>query len=245
MRVLVTRIEPAASRLAALLREDGHEVFTCPALAIVPQKPMSGELAAARMADAWLFASVPAVEIGWLALAPATPPPCFAVGPATAAALRTRGVEPGLAPGSGAAEQLLTLPALEHLQGRHVAVIRGRGGLDALPAGLAARGARVTLLEVYTREPLSPAQLRAAWQAQECVVASSGDGVRALVAAAGHAHEGAPASSGTMLADELRAATLLVPSARVAELAHALGFLRVIVCAGADDAAVRAALRAG
>ena len=248
MHVLVTRIEPAASRLAEALRGDGHRVDTCPALTIVPLDVPPAVLAAARQADAWLFVSVPSVELGWPLLAPAVAPACYAVGPATAAALRALGVVPELAPGSGAAEQLLTLSSLQHLHGRHLAVVRGRDGLDTLPTTLAARGARVTLLEPYAREPLSAAQLRAAWRAPDCVVASSGDGVRALQAAADTADTAevqeavsAPAG-GESLGAALRAARLLVPSARVAALARSLGFTQVIICDGADDAAVRAAL---
>ncbi len=246
MHVLVTRIEPAATRLAAALRGDGHRVDTCPALTIVPVDVPPAVLAAARQADAWLFVSVPSVELGWPLLAPAVAPACYAVGPATAAALRAVGVVPELAPGSGAAEQLLTLPSLQQLHGRHLAVVRGRDGLDTLPATLAARGARVTLLEPYAREPLSAAQLRAAWHAPDCVVASSGDGVRALQAAADSVpveDAGSWPVGGGSPGATLRATMLLVPSARVAALARSLGFTQVTICDGADDAAVRAALR--
>ena len=246
MHVLVTRIEPAASRLAEGLRADGHRVDTWPALTIAPLDVPPAVLAAARQADAWLFVSVPSVDLGWPLLAPTNAPTCYAVGPATAAALRALGVAPELAPGSGAAEQLLTLPSLQHLHGRHLAVVRGRDGLDTLPTTLAARGARVTLLEPYARLPLSPAQLCAAWHAPQCVVASSGDGVRALKAAADGADEAGHDEStvaAASLGAALRAAMLLVPSARVAALARSLGFTQVTTCDGADDAAVRAALR--
>lgn len=236
MRVLVTRVEPAATALAAVLRADGHAVDVCPALFIVPVPVPSATLAAARAADAWFFVSVPSVEIGWPLLGkagePGAAPISYAVGPATAAALRARGVVAEQAPGSGSAEQLLTLPSLSSMHGRHCAIVRGQGGLATLPETLAARGAQVTLLEVYARQPLTAPALRAAWHAPDRVLAASGDAAQALVAAADAAG----------LGEALRSVPMLVPSERVAALARALGVMRVIVCDGADDSAVRAAL---
>ena len=132
---------------------------------------------------------------------------------------------------SASAEQLLRLPHLQRVHGQRVLIVRGLGGLVLLADTLHERGAAVQLLEVYERVPLAAADLRGHWAPPDCIAVSSGGGLQALIAAA------------DALAVPLRTLPVLVPSKRVAALALELGVARVIVCAGAGDAAVLAALR--
>ncbi|MDR6234693.1 uroporphyrinogen-III synthase [Pseudomonas psychrotolerans] len=112
--------------------------------------------------------------------------------------------------------------------------MRGEGGRDLLVETLTARGVRVEVLELYRRQcPVYPAGLILETLAAErlnAIMVSSGQGFAHLQACAG--------------ADwpELRRYPLLVPSARVAELARANGCHRVIECQGANAGAIAAAL---
>jgi uroporphyrinogen-III synthase len=235
MRVLVTRTEPAATRLAAAMRARGHDSVAWPALAITPVVPPSAHVAAARRAGVAIFVSVHAVRCGLHLLAALPSRQCLAVGAATAAALREAGVA-AVAPAAGeGAEALLRRPALVAVAGADVAIVRGEGGLDVLERELALRGARVHVLEVYRRAPAAASAL-ASQPAFDAVCVGSGDGLRVVVAAlaAGHLRVNA-------------GALLVVPSARVAAAARAdpaCAALRVVDAGAAGDAAVIAALAA-
>ncbi len=233
MRVLVTRPDPANARLAAVLRMAGHQVDQCPALILRGLEPSAGALAAVQTADICVFVSAHAVRFAWRWLRLQLTPHCihFAIGPATAAALGALGLVAQQPLESASAEQLLRLSRLHDVRGQRVVIVRGRGGLALLRDTLLERGAAVQLLEAYERVPLADADLRRNWGPPDCIAVSSGEGLQALIAAA------------DSRAIPLRSVPILVPSKRVAALASELGVARVIVCAGAGDAAVVAALR--
>ncbi len=233
MRVLVTRPDPADARLAAALRMAGYEVDQCPALILRGLEPSAIALTAVQAADMCVFVSVHAVRFAWPWLRTRRTPHCthFAIGPATAAALSALGLFAEQPLESASAEQLLRLPRLQNVRGQRVLIVRGRGGLALLSDTLLDRGAEVQLFEAYERVPLADVDLRRNWGPPDCIAVSSGEGLQALIAAA------------DSQAIPLRNVPTLVPSKRVAALAHELGIARVIVCAGAGDAAVVAALR--
>ena len=232
MRVLVTRPQPADARLAAVLRRAGHEVDQCPALVLRGVEPSASAVAAIHAADMCVFVSVHAVRFAWPLLWARLPGGCryFAVGPATAAALDALGLRDDQPPQAASAEQLLRLPGLREVRGLRVLVVRGRGGLPLLPDTLAARGAQVEVFEAYERLPLAKADLQLCWGPPDCIAVSSGEALLALMSAA------------DALGLAARKVPMLVPSKRVAALGHEVGITRVIVCAGAGDAAVVAAL---
>lgn len=99
MRVLVTRPEPAATRTAARLRAAGHDVIVAPLL-----EPLSVAWTLPRaLPQAVIFTSAAAARLAgplppaWLAL------PAYAVGEATAAAVRAAGFTGVTAAGGTAA----------------------------------------------------------------------------------------------------------------------------------------------
>lgn len=233
MRVLVTRPNPANARLAEALRVAGFKVDECPALLLRSLGLPAAAIAAVQTADICVFVSAHAVRCAWPWLQPHLLPHClhFAIGPATAAALSALGVFAAQPLEAASAEQLLRLPRLQNVRGQRVLIVRGRGGLALLRDTLLERGAEVQLLEAYERVPLAGVELRCNWGPPDCIAVSSGEGLQALLAAA------------DAQALAVRAVPTLVPSTRVAALAHELGVARVIVCAGAGDAAVVAALR--
>lgn len=87
MRVLVTRPEPAASATAAALAGHGHQALLAPLLATAPRL----WVAPATAPQALLVTSANAVRHGGEGLLAYRSFPVFAVGPATAAALRAAG----------------------------------------------------------------------------------------------------------------------------------------------------------
>ncbi len=187
-----------------------------------------------------LVVSKPAARLGLAALDRYWPQPplqaWFAVGAATAAVLEDYGLHVHH-PLREDSEGLLALPALADALRRpepQVLLLRGEGGRDLLVETLSARGARVEVLELYRRQcPQYPAgQVLETLAAERlnAIMVSSGQGFAHLQACAG--------------ADwpVVRRYPLLVPSARVAELARASGCPRVIECQGASAGALIATL---
>ena len=173
-----------------------------------------------------LVVSKPAARLGLAALDRYWPQPplqaWFAVGAATAAVLEDYGLHVHYPPREDS-EGLLALPALADALQRpepQVLLLRGEGGRDLLVETLSARGARVEVLELYRRQcPQYPAgQVLETLAAERlnAIMVSSGQGFAHLQACAG--------------ADwpVVRRYPLLVPSARVAELASARGCPLVI-----------------
>lgn len=223
LRVLILRPERRGDPLAAGLAKGGAEVFCLPLLRIEPLAVAPGALARAAGAD-WIFVSRHAVRHGLAAATAAgltaSGRGLYAVGAATAEALRQ---ECGMAaryPAEPTTAGLLKLPELQAVRGRALMVFRGSGGRDALPKGLRERGAEVSCCEVYRQV----AELRWADSIREhlarpgplLAVAHSGSVVRALHALLERSPGGDPAPP------------CLVPGTRVAAMARALGFEPVV-----------------
>jgi uroporphyrinogen III methyltransferase/synthase len=111
-------------------------------------------------------------------------PRIAAIGPGTAAALRTGGIEPDILPSRSNAEGLVD--ALEGVEVRHALIARAQEGREVLPDALRERGAEVELLALYRTiaEPLSDTERAAALGADLLVFASS-SAVKAFQSAAG------------------------------------------------------------
>lgn len=163
------------------------------------------------------------------------PPHWYGIGAATAAALAQQGIA-AVAAGAGmTSEALLALPEFRAPAGERVLILRGVGGRETLAATLRARGAEVDYAECYRRErpPLDAAAVAALWQPPaDAVCVNSAETLANL-------WHYLPEPARQLY----RARPLLVPSARVAEQAHALGFARVLTAADAGTAATVAALK--
>ncbi len=140
----------------------------------------------------------------------------YAIGGGTAAALRQAGVAQVEIPARPDSEGLLALPGLVAAAGRRIGMLTAPGGRDRIAPTLRERGATVLRADVYAREPLIPnaatwARLRAVsgpWY----VPLSSGEALQ-------HAFAVAPAD----IAEHLRTARIAAASARLAQIARALG----------------------
>jgi uroporphyrinogen III methyltransferase / synthase len=153
--VAVTRARAQASELAARLRALGAEVVETPAIRI---EPLPVELPPPP--DLLCFTSPNGVRLYFEALAgdarALAGTRIAAIGPGTAAALRSHGIEADVVPERFVAEGLLeALPT--DLSGQHALIARAADARDTLPDGLRERGALVEVLALYetVAEPLS------------------------------------------------------------------------------------------
>lgn len=242
-RLLLTRPADENAPLAAALAASGIASASLPLLEIQPLAETPEQRSLWLDLDRYaavLVVSKPAARLGLAALDRYWPQPplqaWFAVGAATAAVLDDYGLSLHY-PEREDSEGLLALPALADALQRpepEVLLLRGEGGRDLLVDSLTARGARVEVLELYRRRcpEYAPGLILETLAAERlnAIMVSSGQGFAHLQACAG--------------ADwpAVRRYPLLVPSARVAELARASGCRRVIDCQGANAGAIAAAL---
>jgi len=152
--VLVTRPRAQATELVQAIEEKGGEVICFPAIEIVPrdQIEIAKDAAALAAPDIAIFVSRNAVDHGLPHTAGAAK---AAIGPATAAAIRSAGQTVEINPDSDSgydSESLLAAPALREVAGKQVRIIRGSKGRELLADTLRERGASVEYLSVYERK---------------------------------------------------------------------------------------------
>ena len=238
VRVLVTRPEPAAGRLAEAFAVEGAIPVRIPAIVIAPvEDTASIERLRERLSGVAVvvFTSVNAVE-GFFGLAPGVPPdglppPALAVGRATAEALRARRVDGVRTPaGRFDSEGLLACPELDagRVHGRLVAIVKGEGGRGLLARELRRRGAEVIEADVYRRR--APERLAAMLDA----VRGSTDAVTATSAEALDNLLGAAPWTAPWLSRRL----LVTAGERIAGIARARNLARVTAAGSADSASI-------
>ena len=238
VRVLVTRPEPAAERLAEAFAGEGAVPIRVPAIAIAP---MADTASAERLRERLsgvavvVFTSVNAVE-GWFGLAPGVPPGglppvALAVGRATAEALRARRVGGVRTPaGRFDSEGLLACPELDaqRVRGRLVAIVKGEGGRGLLARELRRRGAEVIEADVYRRKAPErlAAMLDGVREPIDAVTVTSAEALDNLLGA------------GPRIAPWLARRLLVTAGERVAGIARARNLSRITVADGADGASI-------
>lgn len=178
-----------------------------------------------------IFASPAAVRFA-AALAPLRTKACvIAVGAGTARALRRHGVAAPLAPARQDSEGVLAHPALAEVRGRSVSLIGAPGGRGLLREQLLARGADLHEVHVYRRVPPRLDRRHLALvlglPPTACVLLSSAEALQ-------HLQQSLPPAAWL----ELRKASIVVSSARLAEVANAAGFAHVLQAASAGSTAM-------
>lgn len=235
--VLLTRPEGQNESLADRLDKAGIDIRVIPMLSI---ESLPVDATAKRLAmdldrfDHLVFVSQNAVEFGMPLLErywPQWPSTLrwHAVGNATAARLDAWGITPGI-PGEATSEGLLASGEFDDVRGQQVLIVRGEGGREALAQGLEERGASVRYLEVYRRAArlLTAAERQALARCLPFLaVIYSAETLESLSANLGNIREGL---------------SLVVPSARVKNVAVGLGLTDVTVAEGADEDAMYSAI---
>jgi uroporphyrinogen III methyltransferase/synthase len=179
--VAVTRARAQSSELAARLRELGADVVEAPAIRI---EPLAVTLPPPTH-DLLCFTSPNGVRLFFAALdgdaRALAGSRIAAIGPGTAAALRSHGVEPDVVPERSVAEALLEALADEasgpagSLAGKRVLIARAASARDVLPDGLRELGAEVDVVALYETlaEPSSEEQTAALKEATYVTFTSS------------------------------------------------------------------------
>ena len=232
LRVLVTRPARQAENLCRQLEQHGAEAVRLPLFVIEPAgdvQEQSRLMAELREAEAWIFTSANAVRHAaerdggpW--------PMCYAVGSATADALRDLGRGPVSQPAQGStSEALLDMPALREVGGSQILIVTGEGGRDLLASTLASRGANVDTLTLYRRRPIEYGSTRiiAEVELADASILTSGEALQRL-------WELTPEPSRRALLMQ----QLVLPSERVREQARELGFAGALVPSVVSDDAI-------
>ncbi|NIR97782.1 MAG: uroporphyrinogen-III synthase [Gammaproteobacteria bacterium] len=242
--VVVTRPAAQAEPLCARIEARGGKAIRFPTLAIEPpEDPQSATAAVEQLGryDMAVFVSPNAVSYATaLVRERGVPWPrgmrVAAVGRTTAEALRAAGHPPDAVPaGRYDSESLLECNELRTVAGKHVVIFQGSGGRELLAQILRARGAHVTIAEVYrrVRPRVDPDALLARWRSGEVDIATatSNEALRNLYDMLGNAGRGL-----------LLATPLAVFSERCAALARELGFQHTPIVAevASDEALVQA-----
>lgn len=253
--VVITRPAAQAGPLAAKIAALGWPVTLLPLLEI---HALDGEDECAQLQavlarltgyDLVAFVSPNAIDCVFAHLA-AWPPgvPLAVVGEGSKMALAAHGVTAANASitspfdtARSDSEHLLLALDLPALRGKRVLIVRGDGGRDYLADGLRAAGAEVEFVTAYRRKvptltPALRATLENLLQHNNDWIITSSEALRGLLALLGEMGDE------KMAVVKMQQQHLIVPHARIAQTAAALGFARVTLT-GSGDAGVLAALQ--
>lgn len=253
--VVITRPRAQAGELAAAVAALGRTPVLLPLLEIAPlsdQAPLQAVLAGLADYAMVAFVSPNAIDAAFAHIAAWPPGVALAVlGEGSRAALLAHGVSDANAriasPGPDAAsdsESLLRTLDLGALAGRRVLIVRGQSGRELMADGFTAAGAHVTTVAAYQRRvpAMSPALAARLTdlleQANDWIVTSS-EALRGLVALVDQLADTMPSAA---CVSKLQQQHWIVPHARIAETARALGLARVTLT-GSGDARLLAALQ--
>jgi uroporphyrinogen-III synthase len=232
LNIVVTRPREQAAQLAQRIEQAGGKVVLFPLLEISPTTdPQSLRALIARLNefDLAIFISPNAVRYGMEAIRSTGELPAklkiATVGQGSAKALRDLGIQEVIAPMDRFdSEALLTQPALQNVPGWRVVIFRGNGGRELLGDALKTRGATVEYAECYRRsKPQQDSTALLATDPHAITVTSS--------EALSYLWDMSDAAS----RERLAAVPLFVPHARIADVAHALGWRNVIATTEGDD----------
>lgn len=233
--VLVTRPEPQAHTLAQTIASFGGEAIVFPTVAIEPREPAALD-PSDESADWVIFVSVHAVEHGARFVQKSSTTRIAAIGKATASALAAASLSADVIPDAPfTSEALLAHADFKPEPGHRILIVRGEGGRETLRETLSARGAHVTVLEVYRRvlpnvsaERVAALETRWADEGIDAVTATSLETYSNLL-------ELLTARGRDLLAHTM----LLAPTPRILDGARQSGWnAQGLVTSGADDAAI-------
>ena len=252
--VIITRPLAQADDLAQAVRASGRTAELLPLLEIAPvddPAPLRAALAGLPDYALVVFVSPNAVDAACAYVANwPTQVPLAVVGEGSRAALARHGVAaPGYTihsppdPAHSDSEHLLQSLDLATFSGRRVLIVRGDGGRELLADALRAAGATVEAVAAYRRSipvltPELAARLRALLAQPNDWIITSSEALRGLAGLVRSLED----NGGGAWMPQLLQQRLIVPHARIADTAHALGLEHVILT-GSGDARLLAALQ--
>ncbi|MDN3577869.1 uroporphyrinogen-III C-methyltransferase [Chitinimonas viridis] len=234
-RFLVTRPENQSDRLTALLLEAGAEPLLAPMIAIgEAAEPAALDAALTRLDDYDLavFISPTALDqVGARVQRWPTELPAAVIGPASRERAHELGILDVISPDSRFdSEGLLEHPAMQRMEGRRVVLFRGNGGRELLAETLAARGAKVNIVEAYRRLPPTMAREELA-----TLLAGGCDGV---IVTSSEAVQNLFSLCDEPLTDLLRSTLFFASHPAIAEAARRNGVSSVFTTAAGDTGIV-------
>lgn len=168
-------------------------------------------------------------------LAAVRKPLVMAIGRGTQAALRREAIGTVVCPPIETSEGLLALPELHDVAGVSIGLVTAPGGRGLLASTLTARGAELRIAQVYSREPA-----RLTRRHFEALLDAKGSG--ALLLSSAEAFTNVLAALPEVARSRLRDCLVVASSARLAEIARAAAFMRIVSAAGANPREMLAAL---
>jgi uroporphyrinogen-III synthase len=244
--VVITRPLQQAGPLAQAVAALGRATVVLPLLEIAPL-PDTAQLAAAlaRLAEYALVAFVSPNAVDHALAHVARWPEgvdIAIVGEGSRAALARHGiagvrVHAPLDPAHSDSEHLLQALDAASLAGRRVLVVRGETGRELLPDALRAAGATVDTVAAYRRTlpaltPALAASLRELLAGRNDWIITSSEALRGLVDLVRRLPEGGDDDANV---EKLQHQHLIVPHARIAETARALGFTELTLTGSGDE----------
>lgn len=175
LNILITRPSGRAEPLMQALMPFAQHLTHQPLLSI---QPLAHSVDALAHADIIIFISVNAVQLLNEEAFSMIDDRCelMAVGEKTTAQLQAIAGSV-VYPADQRSEGLLALPNLSNIKHKRIVIIRGQGGRELLADALTERGAEISYLEVYKREPviLSHQFWYDQWQKEQinCIVVTS------------------------------------------------------------------------
>jgi uroporphyrinogen-III synthase len=246
--VVITRPRRQAETLAAAVAALGRRPVILPLLDIAPiadQHGLAQVLAGLSGYALVAFVSPNAVDAAFAHLERWPDGVAIAVvGEGSRTALSRHGIDPARTrifcprdPANSDSEHLLQALDLAAIAGRRVLVVRGDGGRELLPDALRAAGCSVDTVAAYRRavpqlDDALEASLRALLAGHNDWIITSSEALRGLVGLVRGI--GAAPESGQNVA-KLQRQHLIVPHARIAETAQALGFTDVTLTGSGDE----------
>lgn len=163
MSILITRPSPAGEQLMNRLRAHGKSAWHLPLIDFIPGNDLPflvERLTTLSTGDLLFIVSQHAINYAhpWLIHQGISWPvglQYYAVGRTTGLRLHGLSVLPVCYPKMGeTSEDLLSLPALTHIDGKRALILRGNGGRDMLAHTLRQRGVQTAYCECYRRRPI-------------------------------------------------------------------------------------------
>lgn len=242
--VVITRPAAQAVALASQITARGRQAIIFPLLEILPLADSTGLQAALARLDDYalvLFVSPNAIDaaFGYIAQWPSQLP-IGIVGEGSRAALARHGLTAANAaifsppdPARSDSEGLLQALDLSALRGRRVLLVRGESGRELLADVLRAAGIDVAPIAAYRRQAprldmALKVQLQQLIDSRHDWIVTSSEALRHLLELVRQAENGTGVA-------KIQQQKLVVPHARIAETAYALGFVDVTLTGSGDE----------
>ena len=242
--VVITRPLAQAEALARRVAALGREVVVLPLLEIFPlpdQSALTATLADLSRYAMVAFVSPNAIDAAFAHVARWPRRVTLAVlGEGSRAALARHGLDDAnativspLDPARSDSENLLRSLDLASLAGKEVLIVRGESGRELMADGLRAAGAVVTTVAAYRRSvpqlnPALRAQLLGLLERDNDWIVTSSEALRGLLALVDGLDSAAAVS-------KMQQQHFIIPHARIAETAAALGLTRTTLCGSGDE----------